>query len=79
MAVNLSGDWGTLTIVQSGNQVTATAKVPNPHFQRGTGTLNGLVLTMTFTGGAHVQTHTGNVTPDGIAIHWSNDTVWSRR
>jgi hypothetical protein len=79
MAVDLTGDWNTLTIQQVGNEVTATATVPNPHFTVGRGTLAGDVLTMTFTGGAVVQTHTGKVAPNGLAIYWSNNTVWMKR
>jgi hypothetical protein len=74
--LDLSGDWHTLTIQQVGDQVTAIATVPNPHFTRGQGTLVGYTLTMTFIGGAFVQTHTGKVSPDGRAISWSNGTVW---
>lgn len=78
MAINLTGNWGTLNILHSGNQVTATATVPNPHFQVGNGVLTGLSLPMTFTGGQHVQTHQGTVSSDGTSISWSNGTVWRK-
>jgi hypothetical protein len=77
--LDLSGDWNTVIIKQSGNQLTATAKKPNPDFQVGKGTLVGLKLTMTFTGGTYTQTYEGTVTPDGLSISWSNNTVWTKK
>jgi len=77
-AVDLSGDWHTLTIRQVGNEVMVTATVPNPHFKHGQGTLIGNTLTMTFSGGAVEQTHTGIVSSDGRQISWSNGTVWTK-
>lgn len=78
MAIDLNGDWGTLTIQQTGSQVIAIATVVNPHFRRGDGILVGDVLSMTFTGGQHVQAVTGKVSADGRVIVWSNGTTWRR-
>jgi len=76
--IDLNGDWGTLTIQQNGSQVTAIATVANPHFKRGDGVLVEDVLQMTFTGGQYVQAYTGEVTPNGREIAWSNGTIWRR-
>jgi hypothetical protein len=40
--------------------------------------LVGDVLSMTFTGGQHVQAYTGKVSSDGRSIAWSNGTTWKR-
>ena len=78
MAIDLNGDWGTLTIQQTGTQVVAIATVANQHFTRGDGVLVGDVLQMTFTGGQYVQAYTGKVSSDSRAIAWSNGTTWRR-
>jgi hypothetical protein len=77
--IDISGDWGTLTIQQNGTQVTAIATVANPHFKRGDGVLvEDDVLQMTFTGGQYVQAYTGKVSANGREIAWSNGTTWRR-
>lgn len=76
--IDISGDWGTLTIQQNGTQVTVIATVANPDFTRGDGVLVGNVLQMTFTGGQYVQAYTGRVSSNGREIEWSNGTTWRR-
>lgn len=78
MTINIAGDWGSLTIQQTGTQIIVHATVVNPHFKRGDGLLVGDVLTMTFTGGQYVQAYTAKVSADGRSISWSNGTTWKR-
>ena len=82
---NLSGYWfAGAFVAQVGNQVTAEPDFsvisPIP-WTKGVGTLSGDLLTMEFSGGglSRPVTYTGTVSPDGLQIKWSNETVWTKK